>query len=383
MKFLETAIASLCVMGLSACSLPGLKYQSGGSDVWKGDQGDEAAQIQEITPRLVLDLAKQSWQENADISRQKAAPVQKDPWQYRVGVGDVLYVIVWDHPELTNPAGSTQGLETAGRFVRPDGTIFYPYVGNVAVEGKTTEEIGALLSTSLARIIQHPQIDVSVLQYRSQFVSVVGDVIQPCRVPVTDTVLTVVDAINNCKTLRPSEGNRDIELTRDGQRRSADLYSIYKGRNSLFDEPLFGGDILYIKDDRANRVFVVGEVNRQAAINIPISGMTLADAINDTNIGGIKQEATDVRNIYVFRGDISESDVQKGQISREKFSPEVYHIDIASADALLLADQFQLQPRDIVLASTAPIVSYGRAVSLIFTPFTTLVQTGTLIQSTR
>lgn len=384
MKFLEALVASVCIMGLSACTMPGLKYRSGGSDVWKDERGDKGAQIQEITVQLVAAEVRDSkMRQDLLVQTPIVSGAQAALWQYRVGIGDILHVIVWDHPELTNPTGSTEGTANAGRVIRPDGTIFYPYVGKIVVVGKTTEEIGELLAGSLAKIIQRPQVDVSVLQYRSQYVSVVGDVEQPCRVPVTDMALTMIDALNGCKTIRPTTGNREIELNRDGRRRTADLYSIYKGRTSLFEEPLLGGDVLYVKDDRANRVFVVGEVSRQAAINIPISGLTLADAINNQDIGGIKQEATDASNIYVFRGGVRESDVQRGQLSREEFRPEVFHINIASADALLLADQFQLQPRDVVLASTAPIINYGRAVSLIFTPVTTLVQMGTLLQNSR
>ncbi len=382
-------LTSLSTMFLGACSLPGLKYQDGGSDVWKGEKGqpgynaDRTAKIQEITPYLTMQFAQQAAEKNQALQAQVPNFQYKMDWNYHVGVGDVLGVIVWDHPELTNPTGSTQSVEGGGRVVRPDGTIFYPHAGSIAADGKTTEEISKLLTTALARVIQSPQVDVTVLQYRSQFVSIVGDVDQPCRVPVTDTPLTVVDALNGCKSIRPSAGNREIELNSAGTRRVVDLYSIYKGHDPLLSQPLLGGDMIYVKDDRANRVFVVGEVTKQASISIPVSGLTLADAINEKEVGGLKQEATDIRNIYVFRGGINVPAPKNGPLNLENFRPEIYHINLASADALLLADQFQLQPRDIVLASTAPIVSYGRALSLMLTPYSTLLQTGILIQGSR
>lgn len=389
MSIQRVILMGVCVASLSACALPGLKYQSGGSDVWKGEKGqpgydsDRTAKIQEITPYLTNQMALKAVENNRDLVVQNVESSEKSIWNYRVGVGDVLSVIVWDHPELTNPTGTTQGTDGAGRTVRPDGTIFYPHAGSVAVAGKTPSEIGKQLTTLLARVIQSPQVDVTVQQYRSQFVNIVGDVEQPCRVPITDTPLTVIDALNGCKSIRPSAGNRDIELNRGGERRTVDLYAIYKGRDALLNQPLLGGDILYVKDDRANRVFVVGEVTKQASISIPVSGLTLADAMNDKDIGGLKQDATDIRNIYVFRGGASEAELKSGKVTQAGFRPDVYHLNIASADALLLADQFMLQPRDIVFASTAPMVNYGRAVSLMFTPFTTLVQTGLLVQSVK
>jgi polysaccharide export outer membrane protein len=238
---------------------------------------------------------------------------------------------------------------------------------------------------------------VKVLQFRSQFVNVVGDIDQPCRLPITDTPMTVINAMSECRIIRAASVNgngngvndnslyahRDIELVRGKEHHRADLYAIYKGQDPLLYEPLLGGDTLYVRDDRWNRVFVVGEVTRQASIYIPVSGLSLADALNDKDIGGLNQQTADTRNIYVFRGAVSKSDAQKGQVSQATFHPEIYHLNVKSADALLLADQFQLRPRDIVFASAAPLVSYSRTASLIIPTISTLLQTGILIHTTR
>ncbi|VTT30678.1 polysaccharide export protein [Klebsiella pneumoniae] len=69
---------------------------------------------------------------------------------------------VYNHPELTNPQGQYRSAKEAGVLVKNDGTIIFPYVGELKVSGMSVEKIRSTLSERLVKYIEDPQVDVSV-----------------------------------------------------------------------------------------------------------------------------------------------------------------------------------------------------------------------------
>ena len=97
---LSRAIAAIAlVSSLGACALsPGMTFDA----KHRVDPLDpnSVAEIREITPSLVLadNRARQALLDNDGVSKlvDKTEP-------YRIGPGDILSIVVWDHPELVLP----------------------------------------------------------------------------------------------------------------------------------------------------------------------------------------------------------------------------------------------------------------------------------------
>ena len=156
------------------------------------------ASVIKITPSVVANLEVAP----LDLSPQWKGGINA-PYDYKIGVGDVLSIVVWDHPELTAPFGSFNNVQDQGNVVREDGTIFYPFVGQLEVAGRTARAIQEELAVKLADYIESPQLDVRVVNYRSQRFFVTGFVSNPGTYPVTDVPVRVVEALGIAGGLLP------------------------------------------------------------------------------------------------------------------------------------------------------------------------------------
>lgn len=269
-------------------------------------------------------------------------------YDYHIGVHDILTIVVWDHPELTIPAGEFSP-EAAGYLVSEDGSIFYPYVGKISVAGKTTAEVREAITRGLEELIQKPQVDVKVAAYRSQKVYVTGEVARPGPQPITDTPATVQEALGLAGDVTQNGDLAHITLTRDGKTYGIDMLGLYDRGDTTQNVLLENGDVLHVPDRNTQKVFVIGEVLTPSSIVMNKRGMTLTEAIADA--GGVQPVSSDPAHTYVIRGTEKET--------------EIYYLNARSPDALVLGDHFRLQPRDVVFVETAPLARFGRVIDQI------------------
>lgn len=349
---------------------PMLKQPTPTAEATDGVEGSDAfvPRLIPVTPQLLREQAVQRQMLDSEV---KGLIGLQQPTAYRIGPQDVLNVLVWDHPELSNPMGNFQDIQNMGRLVREDGTIFFPYVGVLQVGGKTVEEVRREIETKIAPYIQSPQVDVRVVGFRSKKVYVTGEVDKPGIVPVTDVPMTVMDAINLAGGFDKERADqRTAYLTRNGQRQILDILALYS--SSQGNLMLQDGDVLYVPNNTQNKVFILGEVEKQQAVMMDQGRLTLAEALSGAE--GMNLSTADTRGIYVIRAvPTALADGTPGSVQAD-----IYQLDLRDASALVLADAFQLQPRDLVYVSSSGLVRWNRVVQQILPTITTLFQTDRL-----
>lgn len=362
LKAKKILVMVLVPLMVGCVAAPGSHISSGGLFDSSDSFADKVNTLR-ITPSLIAELNAAAKDVDSPIGNDTAKKV--GDYSYRVGIGDVLNITVWDHPELTIPAGQFRSAGETGNVVHPDGTIFYPYVGKISVDGLHVTQIRDLITKNLGQYIEAPQVDVSVAAYRSQRVFVSGAVLQPSTLPITNVPLTLMDALTACGGMSADADWRSVVVTSKNaqgtSREVLDLYALLQHGDISQNRVLSANDIIHVPRNDGLKVFVMGDVIKAETQRMDRSGLTLAEALN--NVGGINEGSANASGIFVLRG----SD------NADKLV-DVYQLNAEVGSMLVLSTQFQLKPMDIVYVTSAPVARWNRVISQLLPSITTLYQ---------
>jgi polysaccharide export outer membrane protein len=104
-------------------------------------------------------------------------------YEYTIARGDVLYISVWENPDLTQDV-----------IVRPDGKISFPLIGEIKAQGLTIPALDNIITKKLKDYIRYPDVSVSLKSMGGERVIVLGEVNRPGVYSLGDkrTVLEVI-----------------------------------------------------------------------------------------------------------------------------------------------------------------------------------------------
>lgn len=304
----------------------------------------------------------------------------RDRYEYRIGPGDILSIIVWGHPELTSPAGEFRDAESAGRLVAPDGAIFYPYVGRLEVSGRTANQVRALIASGLAKVVREPQVDVRVVSFRSQFAHVAGEVVRERKIPLTDVPVTVADALEAAGGYKEGAVTGYLFLHRNGNKYLVEGANMRNSGVGLGAQsiPLKSGDIVEVVSSRLSSVYLVGALNSQTTVPLPEGKMSVIAALSEAD--GLNMGQSDASAIYVVRAGNDQS--REGSNGRN-LPPraKVFCLRMKAIDSLILAERFNVIPGDVIYVDRTGLASYNQVISQVLPTVSTLFQLDRLINN--
>lgn len=347
-------ICSLAI--LSACSMSPGMYMGKPDDVAKAlkEEGAPPGALMTISPQLI---EQQRAEMNAGVT-QEIERLFGTPTEYKIGPGDVLNIIIWNHPELALPmAGSNITTNTPsiadvgnGYNVSSDGLIQFPFVGTVKVSNLTEYEVRSLLIRRLAQYISEPQLTVRIQAYRNGRIYVDGEVRNPGLLTMNDIPMTLPEAINRAGGLTPEADRSSVILTRNGIATHINMPLLTRSGVSPTQIMMANGDLLRVVNRNDSKVFMLGDVHSPRSQPLLDGQLTLAQALGEAS--GINPETGNPRQVYVIR---------KGTNG----NAEIYHLDASVPTAYVLAADFELKARDMVFVDPAPIVRWNRVITML------------------
>jgi polysaccharide export outer membrane protein len=164
-----------------------------------------------------------------------------------IGAYDLLSINVFGVPEL-----SVEKVQ-----VDPSGRIAIPLAGSVVVAGKTPAQAAEVIKNALhENFVKNPRVTINVLESRSQYFSIQGEVQQPGNYPAVGQ-MSLMRAVSEARgtTEYALLDNVVVFRTVDG-RRMAGLYNLGAIRRGIYDDPkVYANDVIIVGNSQARRIF--------------------------------------------------------------------------------------------------------------------------------
>lgn len=178
--------------------------------------------------------------EDLEVIEAMPSSQYQDPLKYTLGPDDVIQLDVMRHPEFS------------GTYpINMEGKLQYKFVGDIDVNGLTKKELEEKLKSIISNFVISPEINISILEYRSKVIYVLGEVGAPGKyymrsenIPVREAVVqaglpTLSAAMRRCRLITPDKNGR-------AKTKSVDLYSILYGGDLKRNIDMRPGDVLYV-----------------------------------------------------------------------------------------------------------------------------------------
>ena len=287
------------------------------------------------------------------------------PGPYTLGPGDVLSIVVWDHPELNMPpptigagvdaAGSNSVV--AGYTVDSGGNVQFAYAGPIKLSGLTEMKARDLLASKIARYIRNPQVTLRIQAYRSKRVYLDGEVRNPGIQILNDLPMTLPEAINRAGGFTANGDRAAVAVTRGDDTAVVDIAAMIENGINPDKILLRDGDLVRVYSVNDRKVFVLGEVGRATSLPLNNGRLSLNEALGSA--GGVSQYSGDAGQVYVVR-------------NKRPGKPEIFHLDARSPVAMALANDFELKPNDVVFVDASPLVRWSRVINMLLPSAQTL-----------
>ncbi len=302
-----------------------------------------------------------------------------------VGAGDVLEVSIWEAPPATlfgvgslDSRGATSGARSTvlpEQIVSSEGFITVPFAGRIQAAGMTLQGIENEVVKRLKGKANQPEVMVRLSRNYSANVTVVGEVTNSTRLPITPSNERLLDALAAAAGVRQPVNKMTIQVTRGGNVYSLPLETII--RDPQQNVRLQAGDVVTALFQPLSFT-VLGATGKNEEINFEAQGITLAQAL--ARAGGLQDSRSDAKGVFIFRFEPANAlkwPKQPAATTPEGKVPVIYRIDLKNPNSFFVMQSFAVNNKDLLYVSNAPAAELQKFLNVVFSvayPVLTAVQ---------
>jgi polysaccharide export outer membrane protein len=291
-----------------------------------------------------------------------------------IGPGDTVEVTLWEAPPATlfgagpvdpRAPSTARSLTLPEQLVDREGSIRVPFAGNIRAAGRSPQQVQAEIVSRLAGKAHRPEALVRIVRNGSSAVTVVGEVAQSLRLPLTPAGERLLDALAAAGGVRQPVHRTTVQLTRGGAFHAMPLDEVI--RDPRQNVPLRSGDVVTAVSQPL-ALTVLGATGRNEELQFESQGITLAQAL--ARAGGLNDARSDPQGVFVFRferADALDWPLRPVATTPDGRVPVVYRLDLSRAGSFFLMQQFPMEDRDVLYVSNAPAAELQKFLNLVFT----------------
>lgn len=298
-----------------------------------------------------------------------------------IGKGDILSISIFEEgsaglfshvntPALAGEASIgaavASGQDTLPRVLVDDaGRITLPFAGSIPVEGITPLEAADRIRRALLRRTVNPQVLVGVVTSARNSVSILGEVRNAGRFPISDNSDRLLDVV--AEAGGPTHPARDIrvELVRGDSTLTASLASLMEDAQENIRLAPRDQIRLMLQERKFSTLGALGRVTENSIVD---DHLTLASAISRD--GGLDTNSANDAAVFLFRFERLSTVQALGlaPTATAKGTPVIYRLNMHDPNGYFVAQAFEIQPGDILYvprASSVPLRKFFDLVNLL------------------
>ncbi len=325
-------------------------------------------QIVDVDDRVARQLASQERRKQFSESFG-----QRGETSFNIGYGDTIEVNIWEAPPATLFGGglidarataSVRPTALPEQMVDIDGFIMVPFAGRIKAAGLSPQAVASTIEARLKGKANQPEVLVRVLRNASSTVTVVGDVTNSLRMPLTAGGERLLDALAAAGGVRQAVSKMTVQVTRGNQYEAMPLDVVI--RDPRQNIPLHPGDVITAMFQPLSFT-ALGATGKNEEISFEAQGISLAQAL--ARVGGLDDSRSNPQGVFIFRFEPEQAlpwPRQPVKTTADGMVPVVYRIDLRNPSSFFVMQGFPIKSKDVLYVANAPAAELQKFLNLVF-----------------